>query len=223
MVFYGPPRFQEHINWLKSRCNLRLVETPLHDPEFVKKRVYFRNKFYGSTMKLHAYSLDTPNLFWIDSDTVITGDIREMLKEDFDVLVSKWQDGRGRTYMDELFKAAGLPHIDTMLAGFVVFKNYAHNRMRRDWLGYMKKLFMNELKPPNPERIDLPAFNLTLAKFKENGGKVVEMPLGWHTYGQADYVSHLPHREIAIKMEKKIFTPEMHKLVHIGSDKRGVW
>lgn len=221
VVFYGPPRFQEHIEWLTPLCDLRLVETPLHESDFLRKRVYFRKKFYGSTMKLHAYNLDTPNLIWIDSDTVITGDVREILKGDFDVSVARWQNERSDTYMDELCEVTELPHINTMMAGFVVFKNHAHNKMKKHWLKYITKLFMGELKPPHSERFDLPAFNLALTRFMKEGGKMVEMPKGWHSYDKAKYVQHLAHREFAIRQEKEFFTPELYKLVEIGEDNGG--
>lgn len=220
IVFYGPPRFQEHIDWLEPRCDLRLVETPLDDPDFKSTRKHRTNKFYGGTMKLHAYNLDTPNLIWIDSDTIIHRDVREMFEGDFDILLSRWDHSAGKTTMRGLCKTTGLPHMDIMMDGMMVFKNRTHNKMRPDYLAYMKKLFMDELKPPRSDRICLYAFMLALIKFKQSGGKVVEMTPNWHKYAGGRYVQHLARREIATWMEKKIFTPEMYKLVEVGVDDR---
>lgn len=222
VVFYAPPHYQEHINWLENRCDLRLVETPLDDPEFRSKRVHARNRFYGGTMKLHAYALDIPNLIWIDTDTVVLNDITELLEGDFDIQIAPWRPAnlnRGLRLMRPLCKEAGLPAMPIMMDGFMVFKNYAHTKMRSDYLAYMKKLFMDELHPPNPDRLCLYAFMLALIKFKQQGGKIKEMSQGIHEYKNAIYVQHLPRRVIATWAEQKIFTEEMYKLVEIGEEK----
>lgn len=222
VVFYGEPRFQEHINWLKSRCDLRLVETPLHDEESMNKRVLCRNKFYGSTMKLHAYSLETPTMFWIDCDTIVHGDLCEMLKLDFDILVSKWQHSMAKTVLKGVCKQADLPNMECMLAGFVVFKHHAHNKIYNDYLEYWQKLFRNELHPGLVYRLEIYAFNLAVIKFRLEGGNVVEMPPDWNQYAGGRYVQHLARREIATWMEKRIFTPEMYELAEVGAE-NGKW
>lgn len=222
VVFYGPPHFQEHIDWLEPICDLRLVETPLHDEESMNKRKVNKGKFFGSTMKIHSYELNTPNMFWIDCDTIIHGDIREMLRFNYDVLTSRWRGSEGKTLMRGVCKQLGLPHMDIMMNGFLVFKNHAHNKMRDDYVGNLKKMFEGEIRTPNPGRMELYAFMVALIKLKQRGGKVVEMPSNWHQYAGGKYVQHLSRRETATWMEKKVFTPEIFRLVEIGED-NGNW
>ena len=219
IVFYGPPRFEEHIEWLEPRCDLRLVDTPLHDPASINRRVIHKNKFYGSCMKIHSYELDTPNMFWVDCDTIIHGDLTEMLEPDFDILVSRWDHSEGKTLMKGLCKELNLPHMDIMMNGMLVFKNHAHNKMRDDYVGYLEDIFEGRLQVPVLNRMEIYAFMLSLIKFKQRGGKVVIMPPNWHQYAGGKYVQHLSRREIATWMEEKLFTPELYKLVEIGEAK----
>jgi len=216
IVYYGPPHFKEHIEWLEPRCDLRLVDVPLHDPESISKRVVHRNKFYGSCMKIHSYELDTPIMIWIDCDTIIHGDLTEMLTPEFDILVSRWDHSEGPRLMRGLCKRLDLPHMDIMMNGMLVFKNHTHNKMRDDYVGYLKDIFEGRLQVPVLNRMEIYAFMLSLIKLKQRGGKVVEMPPDWHQYAGGRYVQHLARKEIATWMEDKLFTPELHELKKIG-------
>jgi len=44
----------------------------------------------------------------------------------------------------------------------------------------------------------------------------VQMPRGWHSYGKAKYVGHLPHAAFEKRVEAALFTKKEHKLKEIG-------
>jgi len=218
VVFYGPPRFDEHIEWLEPRCDIRLVETPLNDPEFVKTRTYpYRGKFYGVAMKLHAYGVETPNMIHLDCDTVIKGNLVEILQwKDYDMAVGKWQDGRGRKIMTKNLEMLGLPYWPLMMDGCVACKNNSHNKFQPIYRDYLIRVLKNEIHPHDNTHMNIHAYNLALAQMRKNGYNVIEMPKSFHKYGRSKYVGHLVHGAFAKKGEVAFFSAKEHKLKEIG-------
>jgi len=222
VCFYGPPRFKEHIDWLEKRCDLRLVdEVPLHDEESLSRRKIFKGKFWGSLMMIYSYSLDTPELFRIDADTIIHGNPKEILdigrRENYDVMISRWLGYTPGGYKT-LCESEGLMAKELRMPGFTIFRNHAHNRFLRYYIPYLNRIFEGELKTPNPNRLEIYAFNLSLLKLEEEGYRVFIMPDDWHQYAGGRYVQHLARKEIATWMEPKIFSEEEYRIRDIGEE-----
>jgi len=226
LVFYGEPRFQEHIDWLRSRCQLRLVETPLNTKEFRASRRYLKNKFYGVPMKLHAYGVNTPSMIHLDCDTIVHGNVLELLKGDYDLLVAQWDDRRaseGEAYsvVKGNCERLGLPCWPLQMDGFCIFKNRSHLEFKTIYEDYLIKLLMGELPhydEKHEKHVNLHAFNLAINRFRRDGYKVVRMPKGYHSYStSAKYVQHLPNKEFATWMEQKMFTEQEERLKTVGA------
>lgn len=199
-VFYAPPRFPEHLRWLRQRTTVFLVDTPLHDPESLALRVWHPDYFYGSTMKLHAFGVPEEGIFWMDSDTEIDNNIYDMLELDYDVLVASTAGGQ---YMIKPSVQAGLPESRKLyFGGFWATKNHAHNKMRKYYLDFWERLFAGEFTVGDKYRLELYAWNLAVLKFQhEDGGNIVEMPGEWQGYERTLYVCHL---------KRGVFSPRTH-------------
>jgi len=218
VVFYGPPRFKEHIKWLKPRCDVRLVDTPLNDPKFVKSRKYARNKFYGLPMKFHAYKIKSPNMIHLDCDTIIHGNPLEVLRwKDFDMAVAKWVEGRTDRIMKSNLKRLGLPHWPLMMDGFVVCKNNAHNKFLPIYRDYLVRVLNGEIRPHDNMHFGVHSYNLALGQMRKKGHKIVQMPIGWHQYAGGKYVQHLPHKHFAKWLEPEIFSAAEQQLKKVGA------
>jgi len=216
-VFYGPPRFQEHIDWLKPRCSLHKVDTPLNTPDFVKTRKYARNRFYGLPMKFHAYGVKTPNMIHLDCDTIIHANPLEVLKwKDFDMAIAKWVNSRSNRIMKSNLKRLKLPHWPLMMDGFVVCKHNAHNKFLPIYRNYLVKVLKGQIRPHDNMHMGVHSYNLALGHMRKKGYKIVEMPKGWHQYAGGKYVQHLPHKAFATWLEPKIFSAAEQKLKMVG-------
>lgn len=222
VVFYGPPRYEEHIKWLESRCDLRLVETPLNEPGFVKTRKYAKDRFYGLPMKFHAYEVETPQMIHLDCDTTIHGNPLEVLRwKEFDIAVAKWQSRNTDQIMRSNLERLGLPHWPLMMDGFVVCRNNAHNKFLPIYRDYMIRVLNGEITPHDNMHMCVHSYNLALGQMRKNGYKIVQMPLGWHSYTYTKYVHHLENRHFAKALEPRIFTEEEQRLKMIGAKDLG--
>ena len=220
VVFYGPPRFDEHIEWLESmNCDVRLVETPLDNPDFIKERKFPPGGgFYGVPMKLHAYGVEVSNMVHLDCDTVIIGNLLEVfLWKDYDMAIGKWHDDRSEEIMKNNLEMLGLPHWPMMMDGFVACKHNTHNKFLPIYKEYLVRVLKDEIHPHSDTNMNVHAYNLTLGQMRKNGYNIEKMPIGWHSYGGAKYVKHLPHKHFELSFEKELFTEKEHKLKEIGA------
>lgn len=217
VVFYGPPRFDEHIRWLRQRCDLKLVDTPLNTPEFKAECKHFSNRFYGVPMKLHAFSVDSKIMIHLDCDTIIHSNPLNLLEGDYDMLVGQWDDGRAdNPRLRENCEKLGLPYWPFQMDGFYIFKNGSHLKFKPIYEEYLIRLLKGELMPHDGIHINLHAYNLAINHFRRDGFKVERMPRNYHAYAGGKYVQHLANREIATWMEPKIFSDEENRLKDIG-------
>lgn len=220
VVYYAPPRYDEHIKWLEPRCELRLVETPLNEPDFVKTRKYARDRFYGLPMKFHAYGVETPNMIHLDCDTVINGNLLEVFEwKDFDIAIAKWQDPRTDSIVRSNLEKLGLPPWPLMMDGFVVCKHNAHNKFLPIYRDYLVRVLKDEITPHDSMHMNVHAYNLALGQMRKNGYKIEQMPLSWHKYShEAKYVMHLVHFAAYMHLEPSIFSEQEQKLKMVGDD-----
>lgn len=218
VVFYGPPRFDEHIEWLEPRCELKLVETPLNTPEFKAECKHFSNSFYGVPMKLHAYSVNSNIMIHLDCDTIIHSNILNLLRGDYDMLVGQWADGRAdNPKLKANCEKLGLPYWPFQMDGFYIFKNKTHLKFKPIYEEYLTKLLKGDLPSHDGTHINLHAYNLAINHFRRDGFNVRRMPRGYHAYAGGKYVQHLANREIATWMEPKFFSEEEIRLKEIGA------
>ena len=221
IVFYAPPRFKEHIEWLKNRCDLRITdEMPLHDEESLKRRKIWKTKVWGSLIKIHAYRLPDPEIAWIDADTIIHGNLADIFnvgrREDYDIMISEALAEHVRVPWEALAKDEGLVAESLKMPGFTVFRNNAHNKLLKYYIPYLNRIFEGDIATPNANRLEIYAYNLTLLRLQEDGLRIHAMPPDWHQYAGGKYVQHLARGQIAEWIEDKIFTPELHELKKIG-------
>ncbi len=220
-VFYAPPRFKEHMDWLGPRCDLCLVEAPLNSPEFRAKRVYFRNRYWGHAMKLHAYTVKTPTVINLDCDTVIHGNILDLLGGDYDLLVAEWLNPRSGTLMADNCKKLGLPTWPLMMDGFVIFKNYTHFKFRPIYERYLRMVALDEVTPHSSVHWGIHAFNLAINHLRRDGFKVVRMPRDFHVFTReyvgAKYATHIPDMNYATWAEEELFDKELNRLKMVGA------
>ncbi len=221
-VFYGPPRFQEHIDWLEKNVTVHLVETPLHTPSDHAQRHLHQDRFYGSTMKIHAFNMPTDGIFWLDSDSEVFGDFKDMLKLDYDILVAptpkQWW-----FVMKDPSVYAGLPETNYLyFPAFWATKNKTHQKLLDYYLFYWKEAFAGNIPMYGVNRLELYAFNLSVLRFMhEDGGNVVEMAPNWQGYEGVQYVCHLRRGEFSPR-EKWWLTDADLRIRDIG-DKDTSW
>jgi hypothetical protein len=221
-VFYAPPRFPQHIEWLQKNSTLHLVETPLHSPADQAKRRIHQDKFYGSTMKIHAFKMPTDGIFWLDSDSEVFGDFRDMLELDYDILVGL-APKRWGWVMKKPSVHAGFPETDYLyFPAFWSTKNKTHQKLLDYYLYYWEEAFRNAIPMAGHNRLELYAFNLAVLRFQvEDGGNVVVMPPNWQGYEGVTYVCHLRRGQFSPR-EKWWLTDEDLNIRDIG-DKENRW
>lgn len=228
IVFYAPPRCMDHVDWLAPRCELRLVDAPLNDPVFRSQRVYFRNRFWGLPMKLHAYRVQTRNIIHLDCDTIIERNPLELLDLNggaYDMAVAEWPDPRGKTLMAANCKKLGIPTWPLMMDGCVIFKKGAHLKFKPIYLKYLRMVAMGTVTPHDSLHLGVHALNLALNHFRKLGYNVIRMPAGYHRLVRGSeaatkkgrYVTHLVHKQFAVDLEKKLFSKELHVLKTVGA------
>jgi hypothetical protein len=215
-VFYAPPRFPEHLKWLNKNATVFQVDTPLHDPESLSLRVWHEDYFYGSTMKIHAFTVPEEGIFWMDSDTEVHNNIYDMLELDYDVLVGS---SNGWEYMKKPSAEAGYPDPGRLYyGGFWATKNYAHRKMHDYYVDYWERLFTGEFTVGSKFRLELYAWNLALLRFQhDDGANIVQMPGHWQGYSRILYVCHLK-RNFFSPRERHWLNQDELDIITIGAD-----
>jgi hypothetical protein len=219
LVYYGKPRFQQHLNWLADKATVKLVETPLHTNQDMRDRVHHKNAFYGSTMKIHIFTTDCDQLIWLDSDTEIFADVRDFFKLDFDILVANVP--LYGYVMKKPSMEAGFPMTKRLyFAGCWATKNRTHLKIHDYYVDYWKRCFNDEFTVASVNRLELYAFNLAVLRFMhEDGGNVVEMPGDWQGYQRVYYVCHLRRGKFSPR-ERGILNDDDRRLFGVGDDNR---
>jgi hypothetical protein len=188
----------------------------------VEKRKYARNRFYGLPMKFHAYAVESPQMIHLDCDTVIRGNPLEVLRgKDFDIAVARWQSDETYEIMRSNQNKLNLPRWPLMMDGFIACKNNMHNKFLPIYRDYMIRVLNGEITPHDNMHMCVHSYNLALAQMRKNRYKIIEMPIGWHSYFNAKYVQHLQNRCFSETDETKMFTEMEQQLKMIGAKDLG--
>jgi hypothetical protein len=173
IVFYTPPRTELDYRQLARYALVEKVENLT--ASFVAKRNTAPSR-YGE--KIHICDIDSPNVIFLDADTTVRKDITKLTKGDFDFSARMAPANKDFNQMlwTSMFKEIGKEPIPMPNAGFMIFKNYCHQRIRKEWL-----LYMNDplLPNPHPESNLKEQYALALAI---SGNKIKWMTAKEHRY-----------------------------------------
>lgn len=94
---------------------------------------------YGE--KVHLCDVNSPNVIFLDADTVVKKDLTPLLNGDFDFSARRQFPTREEETREverkawlQLFRERGKKAIPMPNAGFMIFKNYLHSRIKEEWL-----------------------------------------------------------------------------------------
>jgi len=132
VVFFTPPRNQEDINaFERLGVDLRLVE-----PRTEPFAAFSSKSYYGA--KTWLCTVDESSVVFLDCDTFVLDDLREICKGDFDVKARPGTTKVKQPEWRQMFNRFEQPYLDWMPnAGVLVFKNGAHQAIEKDWLHYL--------------------------------------------------------------------------------------
>lgn len=134
IVFYTPPRNKDHIETLED-LGVQ-VEVVNNRTDSFQAFESGSERHYGE--KTWVSEVDAEDVVFLDCDTLIFGDITEVLEGEFDV---KARPGTSEVVEDEwkkMFERFGESYIDWMPnAGFLVFKNGVHKELGDKWMKYL--------------------------------------------------------------------------------------
>ncbi len=154
IIFYTSPRSESNIGKL-SKLGKVLKANNLTE-EFTIKKGHGR---YGE--KFQALYVDCPNIIVLDSDTIIRRDLSVLLEGDYEF------SGRiapGFLNMDieawnRMFLQRGKVPIPMINTGFMIFKNYTHNKIADEVMHYMN----SDLPNPHPSSYFKDQYAISLA------------------------------------------------------------
>lgn len=193
VIFYTPPRSKKVFNKLSRMAEVRKVENITEPFKFQEKR------FGRFGEKIQLCNVDDPNVIFLNSDTEIIKNPRDLLIYDYDV------SGRiGMGYLDFDFDIwenmfEGRKVIPMLNAGFLIFKDFAHKKIRNKWLEYIEK----DLDNPHPTQYFKDQYSLVLAISYHKDLKIRYMNKYEHSFmWNNDYVKtyvkhgHFVYKEI---------------------------
>ena len=142
IVFYTPPRSENNFQKLAELATVIKAKNITKPFVFQKKRGFSR---YGE--KIHVCDVECPNVIFLDADTIVKKDISMLLEGDFDFSA---RSGSGNVDLNksiwtEMFQKVGKQPILMPNTGFMIFKNYCHRQIKKEWLEYI-----NDPSLPNP-------------------------------------------------------------------------
>lgn len=133
--------------WIKQLRTMATVkEVPLLTRPFIAFRRRGGGAWYGE--KAHLCDVKARNVVFLDCDCHMIRDISPLVKGKFDF--SARVDRLGMPALDiplfkKMFKNIGKKYIPMPNAGFLIFKNYCHKKIKDDWTKYV-----NDPDLPNP-------------------------------------------------------------------------
>ena len=173
VVFCTPPIREKNIHAL-SRNAVVVESENLTEPFFMAKGKCGR---YGE--KIHLCDVDSSRVVFLDCDTVVKKDPRELLDGDFDFsarIGSGYYEFNQYVWM-KMFEKIGKDPIPMPNTGFMIFKNNVHKEIRDEWLKYINSPFL-----PNPHPSGFPKEQYALA-LAISGKRIRWMSKKEHAFG----------------------------------------
>lgn len=134
-VFYTPPRNDDDRSSLQD-LGVCLKEEPNETEAFSMSGN--SPSHYGEKIKLCR--IDAGSVIFLDCDTIIAGDIREVIEGNFDFKARPGSVGVNSKTWPELFDEFERPLLRWMPnAGFIIFKNRTHKKILQDWKYFLQE------------------------------------------------------------------------------------
>jgi hypothetical protein len=146
IVFGTPPMSKLNYARLSKMAMVRLVQNLSKPFVFLKGQCASR---YGE--KCHLCDVPSSTVVFLDADTIVRKDLASLLEGDFDFSARKQfptgESEKGAIdieFWSEIFKNKGKTPVPMPNAGFMIFKNSYHHKIKEQWLKYI-----NDDKLPN--------------------------------------------------------------------------
>ena len=133
VVFYTPPRTEADRTVLAG-LGVDLREEPAETESF--SAFGDEPAHYGEKLKL--CSVDAETVVFLDCDTLVLGDIREVLDGTFDFKARPGTESPREPDWREMFQRFNRPYLRWMPnAGFMIFRNWIHQDIRDSWQEFL--------------------------------------------------------------------------------------
>lgn len=133
IVFFTPPRTE------KSCLSLSKVATVIKTENITNPFLFVSERENGRYCeKIQLCDVDSPNVIFLDTDTIIKKNPLELLDGDYDVS-GRMDDSFLHVFPNDwlsLFRKMGKDPIPYMNTGFLIFKNNTHKKIKDEWLKY---------------------------------------------------------------------------------------
>lgn len=132
VVFFTPPRESDHVQQLEQLgVEVRIVEN-----ETEAFTAFTEPQHYGEKTQIRTLTDDT--VVFLDCDTLILGDIRRVIRGDFQFKARPGTSQVRQPEWRELFERFDEPYLNWMPnAGFLVFKDGLHREIGMKWRNYV--------------------------------------------------------------------------------------
>lgn len=132
IIFYTPPRSKWNYKRLSKLGTVIKVDNLTDEIELQKGAGRYGDKF-------HAFYVDSPNMIFLDSDTIIRGDLSSHLGENYEfsgrIAPNFWN--LDVEVWNKMFTDLGKKPIPMINTGYMVFQNYTHNKIADEVIDYM--------------------------------------------------------------------------------------
>ena len=192
LVFFTPPTSKLGYARLSRLAVVREVNNLTKPFVFAGERGLGR---YGE--KCHLCDVPSSTVVFLDADTIVKKDLAPLLKGDFDFSARRQFPTREKAAKEidektwlQMFKKAGKKPVPMPNAGFMIFKNSCHRKIKNQWLGYVNDDSLpNACSRLNPK--EQTALALSLSEMKIRWLSVYEHAFIWLGEEKVDtYVLH---------------------------------
>jgi len=170
IIFYTPPRSES--NYIK----LTKLGTVLKEKNLTEN--FKINKGHGRFgEKFQALFLDVPNIIVLDSDTIIRKDLSELINDNYEFsgrIAPGFLDMDIEIWNSMFVEREKIP-IPMLNTGFMIFRDYFHNKIADEVLGYMD----SNLPSPHPKSYFKDQYAISLAV---SGSKIKWMNRAVHSF-----------------------------------------
>ena len=133
IVFFTPPRERQHVENIRELgVDVRLVENSTNAFAAFDTEQHYGEKTWIST-------IEDNTVIFLDCDTFIFGDIREVVQGDFQFKAREGTSKVRQPEWQDLFERFNEPYMDWMPnAGFLIFKDGLHQEIQDTWRNYVQ-------------------------------------------------------------------------------------